>query len=216
VRTAISILVFTLSACGSAPSPARTAHQFAALLEAESYDAAWALLSERSRAELDRRDLEKRMSANPEERSAIIARLSGEITEQRAEALFPLADGRVVRLVLEDGDWRLDGAILDVYSQETPRLAIASFVRALENKRYDVILRFVPKAYLTPELTEEALRKSIEEEMPEETAKIIENLKDSVNTPIEENGDRARMSVGAGDAVLLVREDGVWKIDDFY
>jgi hypothetical protein len=216
VRRAIPILLVSLSACGSTPSPTKTARQFAALLDAESYDAAWALLSEESRASLDRRDLAKRMSANPEERRAIVARLTGEVSEQRAEAHYTLSDGRVVRLVLEDGHWRLDGSILNVYSQETPRLAIASFVRALENRRYDVILRFVPRSYRTPDLTEEALRKSFEEEMPEETAKIIETLRDSTSTPIEESGDRARMSVGAGDAVLLLREDGVWKIDDLY
>jgi hypothetical protein len=216
VRYAILLLVFTLQACGAPSTPAKTARQFAALLEAESYDAAWALLSEESRAQLDRRELEKRMRANPEERRAIAERLSGEVREERAEALYALADGRVVRLVLEDGRWRLDGAILNVYSQETPRLAVASFVRALENGRYDVILRFVPRAYLTPDLTAEALRSSFEEEMPDETAKIIENLKDSASTPIEESGDRARLSVGGGDVVLLVREDGVWKIDDLY
>jgi hypothetical protein len=210
------VLVLVLEACGSTPSPTKTAREFAALLDAQSYGAAWALLSEESRARLDRRELERRMRENPEEREILIDRLSGEVSERRAEALYPLADGRVVRLVLEDGEWKLDGAILDVYSQETPRLAIASFARALRNRRYDVLLRFVPRAYLTPDLTEEALRKSFEEEMPEETASILQKLEDSATTPIEENGDRARMSLGGADSILLLREDGAWKIDDLY
>lgn len=216
MRKAAPILALVLAACGSAPTPAKTAREFAALLDAGSYGAAWSLLSEESRAELDRRELERRMRANPEEREMIVDRLSGEVSEQRAEALYRLSDGRVVRLVLEEGEWKLDGAILDVYSQETPRLAVASFARALRNRRYDVVLRFVPRAHLGPDLNEEALRESFEEELAEETAALLQKIEDSTTTPIEENGDHARLSLGGADVVLLVREDGAWKIEDLY
>lgn len=216
MRIGLACLLLVTAACGAPASPTKTAREFAALLDAGHYDAAWAMLSEESRAKLDRSELERRMASNPEERRLIVAQLSREVAEERAEARYLLDDGREVRLVLEDGRWKLDGAILDVYSQATPRLAIASFVRAVENKRYDVLLRFVPRAYRTPDLTAEVLQRSFEVEMRDEIAAIVDVLRESANEPIEENGDRARLSLGPGDAVLLVREDGAWKIEDIY
>ena len=42
----------------------------------------------------------------------------------------------------------------------------------------------------------------------------IASLRANLDNPIEEVGDRATMSYGEGAAVLLVLEDGVWKVED--
>jgi hypothetical protein len=55
-----------------------------------------------------------------------------------------LPGGEELVLVLEGDTWRVDAAAIDLYSQRTPRQALVGFLRAVERKRYDVVLRFVP------------------------------------------------------------------------
>ena len=63
----------------------------------------------------------------------------------RVEVQLPL--GETVPLVLEDGRWRIDGPLLEPWGQRTPRAALRTFVRALEQRRYDVLSRLVPARY---------------------------------------------------------------------
>ena len=71
-------------------------------------------------------------------------------------------NGQSVLLVYEAGAWRVDGSAIDLYSQATPASAVLAFVRAFENRRYDVLLRFVPDSERSG-LDAEQLRKAWEE-----------------------------------------------------
>ena len=51
-----------------------------------------------------------------------------------------------LRLRREDGTWRVVTDVIDWYSQRTPRQAVRSFVRAVEARRWDVLLRLLPEA----------------------------------------------------------------------
>ena len=78
----------------------------------------------------------------------------------RVEVQLPL--GETVPLVLEDGRWRVDGPLLEPWGQRTPRAALRTFVRALEQRRYDVLSRLVPARYRAG-LTADKLRQYWEE-----------------------------------------------------
>jgi hypothetical protein len=129
------------------------------------------------------------------------------------EATVPLPDGDDLSLVLVGGEWRLRGNVVDFYDQSSPRAALRSFVRAMERRRYDVVMRFVPEGDREG-MSPERMREAWEGESREEIERLIADLRASLDEPIEIVGDRATMSYGEGSAVQFVREDGRWRIED--
>lgn len=68
----------------------------------------------------------------------------------------------------------------------------------------------------TTDITAEKLRKDWEGPQKEQMQRIVQSIRAALPTAaIEETGDNAAMSYGAGGTVALVREHGVWKIRDF-
>lgn len=66
------------------------------------------------------------------------------------------------------------------------------------------------------ELTPEKLKEAWEGPQKEQINRIVQAIKAALPTAtIEETGDSAAMSYGAGGTVAFVREHGVWKIKDF-
>jgi len=99
-------------------------------------------------------------------------------------------------------------ARVDVFDQSTPRAALASFIRAADDERYDVMLRFIPTRY-REHLTEASLRK----QKPELDG-ILAKVRPYLDDPFVEAGDTATLEYGGASQVKLVREDGVWRIAD--
>jgi len=67
-----------------------------------------------------------------------------------------------------------------------------------------------------PKLTAEKLKAAWEGAQKEQITRIVQAVKAALPTAtIEETGDSAAMSYGAGGTVAFVREHGVWKIKDF-
>ena len=134
--------------------------------------------------------------------------------ETRITALVTAPNGETLLLVLEDGEWRLDESAVDPYGQTSPRAALYSFVRAFEQNRYDVLLRLAPgedQGALSPD----ALREAWQGERRAELERLIAALEAALpSARIEVEGDRARMAYGASGEAVLVREQGLWKIEE--
>jgi hypothetical protein len=91
---------------------------------------------------------------------------------------------------------------------------VKAFLRAYENRRYDVLLKFVPDDQ-SEGLTPTELKKSWEGEERADMDRLTGALKASLPTAkVELFGDRATLAFGAGGSVELVRERGLWKIED--
>lgn len=117
-------------------------------------------------------------------------------------------------LVYEDGEWRVDGSSIDFYSQATPERAVLAFVRAYENRRFDVLLRFVPDDQ-KQDLTAQMLEKAWTTEQKDDIERLVQALRAALPTArFELLGDRATMAFGAGGTLELVRQQGVWKVED--
>ena len=106
------------------------------------------------------------------------------------------------------------------YPANTPKEALTSFVRAYADDRYDVILRFTPNEAVAGEggLDERKLRQAWEGPQREEIERTMAMLRAALasGAPIElVSEDQAVMLYGAGRAVSLMLEDGVWKVRDF-
>ena len=107
-----------------------------------------------------------------------------------------VTDGERLLLVYESDGWRVDGSALDLYSQETPEAAIASFVRAFDNKRYDVLWRFVPESKREG-LSVEQLKQAWEGEQRQQVEQLTQALEASLpNLRVEVLGTRSPVPSG--------------------
>jgi len=158
---------------------------------------------------------ERMVKENPEDVRAITEGLLRPSGPAQVTATVTAPDGQALLLRLEGGKWRVDRAAIDLYAQDTPEAALSTFVRAFDNKRYDVLLRFVPDSKRAG-LDREKLRIAFEGEQREEVQRITQAIKAALPTAtIEHLDDRATMSYGAGGTVELLREHGIWKIEEF-
>jgi hypothetical protein len=153
------------------------------------------------------------MRENPEEFRETVSALQKTSGDPEIVARLRYGLGDEISFVIEDGRWRIDSPVLDFYRQATPRDALRSFVRAIERRRYDVILRFVPAEY-RERMSAESLRTLWEGEKRDEIQQLLENLRASLDEPIEEIGDRATMQYMDRFTCRFVREDGLWRIED--
>jgi hypothetical protein len=209
------VLCTTLAACaGDRSSPSRVLNDYAAALEAGRYRDAYALLSEDARRDIPYAAFERMARENPEEVKEVARSLRRPLAESYVTATVTGADGSKLLLIYEAGAWKVDGSAVDLYSQASPELAMASFVKAFEGKRYDILLRFVPTAKREG-LDEKVLRAAWEGEQKQDMTQLVQALKASLPTAkVELLGDRATVGYGPGATIELLREQGVWKIEE--
>ena len=123
-----------------------------------------------------------------------------------------LAAGERVPLVFETGQWRVDGPVYEAWGQETPRAAIRTFVRALDARRYDVVLRLVPDR-LRGGMTPERLRSFWEESDADAHRRLLAKIRAAASAPLVESGDEAHAPLADGGELRLMREQSGWKIE---
>jgi hypothetical protein len=200
----------------SVSSPRGVLRAYADALSDGRADDAYRMLSEEARRGITLEAFRVLVKQNKSEAIELGKSLGRPTEDPYVTATVPLASGEVLTLVLEDGRWKVDGAALDFYSQATPRQAIVGFLRAFSRRRWDVLLKYTPDAHKDG-LTEDRLKAAWGEGKPEgkRVEEIVEAIKQSLPTStIEETGDRATMVYGSAGTVLMVREQGAWKIED--
>lgn len=212
-------LAFALAGCHASTmqqGPSDTLRAYASALEQGRADDAYKLLSDEARRSISLEAFRRMVKENPDEVRDIARALARPSSDPVVTATVSSPNGESLLLVYEGGRWRIDGSAIDLYAQTTPRQAIEAFLRAFDQKRWDVLVRFVPDAHL--EGIDAAKLKAAWEtkEQAEEMQRITSAIRTALPTAaIEETGDRATMAYGAGGTVQLVREHGAWKIEDF-
>ena len=214
LRALLAVVVVSgCSGAGGGPGPRDTLGEYVEAAARGDCGSAYALMSSEYRLETTRESFCQSMRENPaelRESIEVLRRITGE-PEVAARLRYGLGDE--LSFVLEGGQWRIDTAVFDFYDQSTPRAALRSFVRAIERRRYDVILGFVPAEYRV-RMTDERLRELWEGDKREEIQGLLENLRASLDEPIEETGDQATMPYMDRFTCRFVREDGRWLIED--
>jgi hypothetical protein len=208
--------VLGLSACAGsgAEDPGSVLRDYARALQEGRADDAYRLLSDDARRGISLEAFRRMVKDNPEEVREIGRALARPTAPPVVTATVTTPQGQELKLVLENGEWKVDASAVDLYAQDTPRHAVQGFVRALERKRYDVVLRFVPDNHKEG-LDAAKLRRSWEGEEKQEMEQVLAALKQALPTAsIEETGEQASMPYGAG-TLHLVREHGLWKIENF-
>ena len=202
------------SAGSRAQDPSGVLREYARALEESRAEDAYRMLSDEARRGISLDAFRRMMKDNPEEVREIGRALARPTGAAVVTATVTSANGQELDLVLENGKWKVEATAIDLYAQDTPRHAVQGFVRALERKRYDVILRYVPDAHKEG-LDAAKLKTAWEGHDHEEMEQVLSSLKQSLpGASIEETGERASMPYGAG-TMQLVREHGLWKIEDF-
>lgn len=210
------VLACALVACGSpkAEDPGSVLRSYARALDEGRADDAYRMLSEEARRGISIDAFRRMVKDNPEEVREIAKALARPTATPVVTAVVTSGNGQELSLVLEDGRWKVEATAVDLYAQDTPRHTIQGFVRAVERKRYDVVLKFVPDSHKEG-LDAAKLKTAWEGHDKEEIEQIVAALRQALPTAsIEETGDRATLAYGAG-TMQLVRERGLWKIEDF-
>jgi hypothetical protein len=211
-------VVANVAGCASSQrvvGPEAVLDAYASALREGRAEAAYELLSADARRELPRDAFERMVRENPAEARELGKSLGQPRSVTRVTATVHAANGDALLLVLENGEWRLDASAIDLYGQATPEACVRSFVRAYRNKRWDVLMRFVPNAEAKG-LDAARLAQAWQGEEKPEMDRLVEALTAALPTArIEQSGDRARMNYGPQGTAVLIREAGVWKIEDF-
>lgn len=217
MRRVLLLVVLAVAGCRtpSAAKPMSAIDAYVAALESGDYSRAYDLMSEKYKKEHTREEFVRMLRDSPTDVRETVSRLRSGRRQVSVRAHYVYDDLKdELDLIQEEGDWRIDSDPLDFYPQDSPRDALKSFVRAVELKRYDVVLRFVPNAY-RGEMTEEKIRTEFEGEKKTEIADLVRTLRAAIDNPIDQQGDEARMQYGDRSEVKFKREDGIWKIEDF-
>jgi len=202
-------------AAGAGQGPRETLRAYALALHERRVTDAYALLSRDARARISSADFNRMVTENAREIEDISASLLGPAEAPKITATLTSPDGETLLLVYEQDGWHVDGSAFDLYSQSTPRSALESFVRAFDNKRYDILLRFVPEEKRQG-LTTEQLKQAWEGDQRPQVERLTQALKASLpNLHIEVLGTRATVAYGPGGNVELIQEQGTWRIEDF-
>jgi hypothetical protein len=211
--------LLSISACRSSTlqqGPSDTLRTYSRALDDGRADDAYKLLSSEAKRSISLDAFRRMVKENAAEMKDIAHALSRPSSDPVVTATVTSPKGDTILLVYEDGRWRLDGSTINLYGQATPRQSVEAFLRAFERKRYDVMIRFVPDSHLEG-LDAEKLKAAWEGPQREDMIRITSGLRTALSnasTQFEEVGDRATMAYGS-KTVQLVREHGVWKIEDF-
>jgi hypothetical protein len=205
------LLIAFLWSCRPPPQgPEAALDAYLDALAQNQLDRAYSLLSSDYKKSHDRAAFERTVVASDAQKNATRLRKSAHQMELLAEIELP--DGEKLPLVREGGEWKFQHDPLDFYPQSTPLEALRSFLRAVENHRYEIALNFVPDRYRAT-LTADKLRERWEGERKSELLAQLQAVRTHLGDPLETSGDEARLTVGERKQARLVREGGVWKVE---
>ena len=203
--------------CASEPEPPPTPEAavmaFARALNRAKFDEAYALMSSDYRKRVSFAQWKRRLSENPQETLDVSNALSGVRASAEQRAVIPYDDGAQLELRREGDRWYLASNVVDFYDQSTPRAALRAFVRAMERKRYDVVMRLIPSADKEG-ITAERMEQAWTGDERESVERMLSVLREHLEDPIEVIGNHATMPYGDHARVQFVREGDVWKIED--
>jgi hypothetical protein len=208
------VVTLGLPACAHHPEePAATVASFGAALARGDLRGAYQLTSVAFQRRTPYEAFAAGFAAGGAEPAALGQRLVAEAGAVPPQVEATLQLGEQIPLVLEEGRWRVDGPVYEAWGQATPRAAVRTFIRALDAHRYDVVLRLVPDRYRA-RLSADRLRMFWEGDQKNAHEALLTRIRTAAQAPLTETGDEARFLLAPDRVVRLVREAGLWKIED--
>lgn len=196
--------------CATSPGPRDTLTAYRDALAKKDAAAIAKLESSSLRARHDAAALQAALQSQAEV-SALLADLAAPVMVESAE--LTLKSGRRVRLVREDGAWRVVEGGIDRWLPETPGGALAAFFSAVDARRLDEVRRFIPDEGQANLADDAALLRHLEAQK-ERIAAARAGLEPLGDRSAIVSGDEAIIRYAPGKAARLVRQSGVWRIAD--
>ena len=208
-----AVVSASMAACAAGAGPNQTLDRYGSALKNHDFSAAYDLMSSSFRGKVSRDDYVRMMRDNGREVNETADRLRGKKGSLEVSAEFEYGLGDTMRLVQEDGQWKIATNPLGFYDQSSPKAALRSFIRAYRLERWDVMLRFVPNSY-REKMDAKKMQAQFTGPSREQMENLINTLEANVDEPIIERGNDARMSYGDRYTVQFLKEDGAWKLKD--
>ncbi|CAN5809540.1 hypothetical protein BH11MYX2_BH11MYX2_14390 [soil metagenome] len=201
------------AACTSGKGPTGTLDNYGRALKNHEYGKAYDLMSSSFRGKVSREDYVRMMRDNPREVDETADRLRGKKGSMEVSADLEYGLGDSMRLVQEDGRWKIATNPMGFYDQTSPKSALRSFIRAYRMERWDVMLRFVPDEY-REKMDAEKMKAQFTGPSKEQMESLVNSLEANVDEPIVERGNDARMNYGDRFTVTFVKQGSAWKLKD--
>lgn len=212
-----ALLASLVCGCAHGPeapgTPEETVAAFALALNQNKLEEAYALMSEDYRRRVAFEQFKRQLTANPQEMLEIGHALSHAKTPAQEQAVVSYDEDDELQLRRVGDQWFISSNVVDFYDQTTPRAALRSFVRAMERKRYDVVMRLIPDTDKEG-ITADRMEQAWSGEEREQVERMLSMLREHLDAPIEVIGTRATMPYGEHMRVQFVREGALWKIED--
>ncbi len=209
VRFVLALSLVACASVGQAPPAQRGVTALIAALRADDPHAAYGLLDRATRKRVSYEEFALQWKASDAERAWQAERLDAALraepdVDERAAVTYP--DGRTIALEREGARWRLEDALVSRVRAARPRDAIKMFGQAMRARDLEAVLRTLTLR------RREGLAKQIEG--------FLAGLDRKVDGKLEEIGtDRAELrwdENGLRFRIVLLREDGEWRIDDIH
>lgn len=200
----ISFLALSPLAFGCAralPDPREAAKAYADAAARGDADALYEMLTEQSRRELHRGDVERLVADAKGELKAQAEALRDPGIGVRATARVRYADGEDASLDLEDGIFKITAADALPGGGRSPEQALEQLRRVLARRSYAGLMRVLSAS----------TRSAIEGDI----RKLVQGLENPEGLEIEVDDDRASVRIEGGYVVKLRREEGLWRVEDF-
>lgn len=209
------VLLVGMAGCRSPKMDSQaTARAYYRALAAGRGNRAYDLLDPSIRKQISRRTFVQNVKALSSQQRASYKKIASSKDLTMTPVLELRIDhSRTLTLKRTKKGWKIQTNIFAFYPQDTPRHALRSFLSALRQNRYHVLLRFVPRRYRR-HMSEQDLQAMFKGEHGKRIRKLAEALLPHLDDPIEVQGNRATLVYGDGAKVNLVREEGVWRILD--
>lgn len=204
----IGLFVWVSMAASCAnPGPQQIFDSYAEAIAHDDPETAYGLMSDEARQKLPYSKFLERWRGGRQ------ALLRSDLTTTGSAAVHAeMGYGDTDRVLLRLGaeGWKISGGLLRATDQSTPRAALATFVRAMQARRCQILIDLAPQRY-AQHMSAESLCADLEQHSSE-IAELTEVLKGAMDNPITVRATRATMRYG-DRTVVFVREGRLWKID---
>jgi hypothetical protein len=183
------------------PDPRDAAKQYAEAASKGDADAIYDMMSDGARKSRTREEVRKIVADEREELALVGKAIGAKDARVEATARLRYEDGEETALDLKDGRFWVTAAGALPGGARTPEEALDQLRRVIARRSYAGLMRV-----LSPQT-----RAAIEQDL----RSLVTGLDHPETLGVQVSGDSAQVTVPGGHHVHLVRDGGIWRIDDF-
>lgn len=207
IASSILILLAAVGGCRKAADPyhPKTAlSQYVRHVQANDSKAAYGMLSKTVRRGLSYEVFARKWKKNYAElriQAADIQKQLGQHKQYKVLAHMKLGRSRSIAFSHEDKHWRIVTGVGGGVDAPTPREAVRALVKALESKNLSSFIKLLSNDRRKRFVREMNLR--------------LEKLKANLDRDFEVTGNRARLQYDPRYWIMLLKENGSWRVVEF-